>query len=137
MIKDRILQIAEYHAIPKEKFFRDLGVTSANFRGKAKETPINSAVIEKIFTSYPEISLEWLINGCGSMLKAQNDSVVQIANGAECQQLTATSKEWQKLYQDLQKTVEILQKTIESQQRTIETQQRFIETLQHTATAKK
>jgi hypothetical protein len=48
MIKDRIIQILEKKRISKEKFFVKIGMTSANFRGNAKKTPINSNAIENI-----------------------------------------------------------------------------------------
>lgn len=63
------MQIADYYHIPKENFFSELGVTSANFRGNAKQTPLNSTVIENIFTMYPDVNLEWLLTGKGEMLK--------------------------------------------------------------------
>ena len=68
MIKDRIVQILELKGIAKEDFFARIGVTSANFRGKAKETPLNSTAIEKIFAEIPDINLAWLITGNGAML---------------------------------------------------------------------
>lgn len=67
MIKDRIRQIIEVKRVPKEKTYKALGVTSANFRSKAVETPVNSDVIEKLFAMFPDINLEWLITGNGSM----------------------------------------------------------------------
>ena len=38
-IKDRVVKIAENQDISKEDFFNSIGMTSANVRGKAKETP--------------------------------------------------------------------------------------------------
>ena len=69
MIKDRIMQIIEVKRVPKEKTFKELGVTSANFRSHAKETPVNSDVIEKLFAMFPDTNLEWLITGDGEMFK--------------------------------------------------------------------
>lgn len=73
MIKERIVQLIETKRVPKEKFFSDMGVTSANFRGSARKTPVNSDVIANIFAVFPDVNLEWLIAGKGQMLK-QNAS---------------------------------------------------------------
>lgn len=50
-----------------EKTFKALGTTSANFRSKAKDTPVNSDILERIFTMFPDVNLEWLITGNGDM----------------------------------------------------------------------
>lgn len=71
-IKDRVVEIAEKQEVSKEKFFRNIGMTSANFRGKAAERPLNSNAIENIITHYPQIDLNWLITGEGDMLKDIN-----------------------------------------------------------------
>lgn len=69
-IKSRVVQFAEYKRVNKEKFFEKIGTTSANFRGKPLATPLNSETIVNIITEFPEINLEWLLTGRGSMLKA-------------------------------------------------------------------
>lgn len=68
-IKDRVILIAEKQIITKESFYKSIGVTSANFRGKPKETPLNSKVIVNIITTYPDIDPIWLLTGQGEMLK--------------------------------------------------------------------
>ncbi len=67
-IKERIIHFIEYQGIKKKDFFDKIGITSANFRGKAQNTPLNSTTIENIFTQYPNINLNWLITGKGEML---------------------------------------------------------------------
>ena len=67
-IKERVMQILEYKGIAKENFFTEIGMTSANFRGSAKHTPLNSTAIANIFTAIPDINLTWLITGKGEML---------------------------------------------------------------------
>lgn len=69
MIKDRVIQIIDYKGITRECFFKKIGMTSANFRGKAKDTPLNSNAIANILSEVPEINPEWLINGSQPMLK--------------------------------------------------------------------
>lgn len=69
MIKDRIIQLIEYKGIAKESFYKKIGVTSANFRGKAKESDVVSVTIAKILSEIPDVNTEWLLTGKGSMLK--------------------------------------------------------------------
>lgn len=66
-IKDRVLQIAKNKSISYEKFFGDLGVSYANFKGRQKESALGSNVLEKIISKYPEISPVWLLTGKGPM----------------------------------------------------------------------
>src|SRR5574344_1704379 len=78
MIKERILQIIETKGVTKEKFFKEIGMTSANFRGKALKTPLNSTAIENIFAIYPDISAEWLLTGEGNIFKDDNNTALAI-----------------------------------------------------------
>lgn len=71
MIKERISQLLETKSIPKEAFYQKIGMTSASFRGKAKETPINSNAIENILSEIPDVNLEWLLTGKGEMVKKE------------------------------------------------------------------
>ncbi|MCT4580803.1 MAG: S24 family peptidase [Flavobacteriales bacterium] len=79
-IKDRVIQIIDNKEVSKESFFRTIGMTSANFRGKAKETPLNSNAIKEIITNYPEINLQWLITGEGEMVKEDSAQPVSAFN---------------------------------------------------------
>ena len=76
-IKERVVQVIEIKRITKETFFEKIGTTSANFRGKAKETPLNSTTIENIITELPDISLEWLLTGKGEMFKSPHNYTYQ------------------------------------------------------------
>ena len=69
MIKNRVVQLIEFKEIAKEDFYKKIGITSANFRGKAKETPLNSTTIANIISIIPDVNLEWLITGKGEMIK--------------------------------------------------------------------
>ncbi|MCK9303282.1 MAG: hypothetical protein PHU62_07815 [Bacteroidales bacterium] len=69
MIKERVKQLIESQNIAKEEFYKKVGVTSANFRGKALKTPLNSSTIANIFAEIPDVNLEWLITGRGEMLQ--------------------------------------------------------------------
>lgn len=62
-IKERVVQIARKQPISQERFYHSIGMTSANFRGKAKDSPLNSNAIVNIITKYPDVDLYWLITG--------------------------------------------------------------------------
>jgi hypothetical protein len=79
-IKERIMYFVENQNIKKSDFFNKIGVTSANFRGLAQKTPINSNAIENIITNYPEINLHWLITGKGAMLQTKIDYIAPMSN---------------------------------------------------------
>lgn len=68
-IKERVLKIAEYKGVSKEKFFDKIGMTYGNFKGKSKETPLNSNAVADILSIYNDINAEWLLTGNGPMLK--------------------------------------------------------------------
>jgi len=81
MIKERIIKLVEFKQVGKEYFFKKIGVTSANFRGSAGKTPVNSNTIENIFTEFPDLNLEWLITGKGEMLKSNHaNSKIQLVD---------------------------------------------------------
>lgn len=82
-IKERVMQILEYKGIAKENFFTQIGMTSANFRGNAKFTPLNSNAIANIFAIIPDLNLVWLITGQGEMMassamKNENNFAMQM-----------------------------------------------------------
>ena len=68
MIKDRILQFLDYKGLSKNKFYIKVGLSNG-FLDKGKD--IGASKIEDIYSTYPEINLEWLITGKGEMLKAE------------------------------------------------------------------
>lgn len=72
-IKERILHLTDIKGIAKEKFFEKIGMSYGNFKGKSKNTPINSKAIEDIFTIYPDVNIEWLITGKPPMLNTVDD----------------------------------------------------------------
>lgn len=73
------MQIAVYEGIAKEKFFKKIGMTYGNFKGKSKETPLNSNAIVDILTIFPEVNMEWLLTGKGVMYKENVNPMLQDA----------------------------------------------------------
>lgn len=83
-IKDRVLQIAENKEIAKETFFKKIGVSYGNFKGKSKDSSLSSAIVAEISTNFPDVSLEWLILGKGSMIK---NEIVQKENNDQASKM--------------------------------------------------
>lgn len=82
-IKERALYVAENHDVTKEQFCEKIGMTYGNFKGKAKETPLNSDAIANILTMYPDVDPLWLITGRGSMtgsIDIQKMEIKEIGN---------------------------------------------------------
>lgn len=80
MIKDRVIHIIDYKGIKRESFFEKIGMSSANFRGPAKKTPLNSNAIENILSLYPDIDPNWLLTGNGEMIRV-NETVPESLKG--------------------------------------------------------
>lgn len=72
-IKDRILEIAEYKQISKEKFILGLNQKYANYKGISKKSSPSADVIAEISAKYPEIDIVWLLTGEGRMLRNAMD----------------------------------------------------------------
>jgi repressor LexA len=70
-IKDRVLKISDFKELKKEDFFTSLGISYGNFKGKSKETPLNSDTVADILTKFPDIDPTWLLTGNGSMIKSE------------------------------------------------------------------
>lgn len=68
-IKERILYLADFKGVAKEKFFTEIGMTYGSFKGKQKNTALNSDALDKILSIYPDVDALWLITGNGSMTK--------------------------------------------------------------------
>ena len=49
-------------------------MTSASFRGTAKNTPLNSDAVENILSELPQINIHWLLTGEGPMLTENTNS---------------------------------------------------------------
>ena len=65
-IKQRILLFAGTLGISKRDFYTKIGVSRGTLESK---TGITEDVITKVFATYPEVSVEWLMTGNGEMLK--------------------------------------------------------------------
>lgn len=92
-IKERILEIADYKRISKEKFIENFGMTYGNFKGKQKLTSLNSDFLDKILSEIPEINAEWLLTGKGEMLKEAVQPAVSSSQPQENDRYTVLLEE--------------------------------------------
>lgn len=67
--KDRLKEFLSSQKIGRNRFEEQLGISIGYMSSKA--TTITSDVIEKVTSAYPNLSLDWLITGEGSMLKSE------------------------------------------------------------------
>ncbi|HMR20208.1 MAG TPA: hypothetical protein PKA53_12975 [Sphingobacterium sp.] len=73
-IKDRILQIADFKRISKEKFIENLNQKYSNYKGISKKSAPSAEVIAEISSKHPDINVEWVLTGTGEMLKSNIDN---------------------------------------------------------------
>lgn len=75
MLLDRIKQYLDIKGISVSAFERSIGMSNASF-GKSlkKGGAIGTDKLENILSAYPDISVEWLFFGKGSMLKDGKDN---------------------------------------------------------------
>lgn len=108
-IKERILQISDYYKVNKEDFFRELGVSYANFKGVQKKSALNSDTIAKVMSNYPDINPVWLVCGTGDMLEDE----IQL-DDAELKEL------YEKVINLLEKKIEVLEERLSDKNKIIE-----------------
>lgn len=77
-VKSRILYLVKNQGFKYEIFFPKIGMSYGNFKGNAKNTPINSDALAKILSFFPAVNLRWLLTGEGEMLI--NDEVSSSSN---------------------------------------------------------
>lgn len=72
-IKERVLYLTDLKKDKKESFFEKIDMTYGSFKGKQKETSLNSDAIDRILSIYDDIDANWLITGEGSIFKSKSD----------------------------------------------------------------
>ena len=72
-MKERILQIADYKGVSKETFLSSINQTYGNYKGKSKISIPSAEVIAEIYTKYPDINIQWILTGKGSMLLKEGE----------------------------------------------------------------
>ncbi len=69
--KERILKYIDYKGISKQAFFKKTGLRRGFLDADKLHTSIPDTFIATIIAVYPEIDLDWLLTGRGSMLKTE------------------------------------------------------------------
>ncbi|WP_343562309.1 hypothetical protein [Sphingobacterium sp.] len=108
-VKERVLLIAEKKGISKTEFFKDVGLSYANFKGGQKNTALSSDAMIAILTRHPDISPAWLLLGEGKMMRTTETISSE-------PQIAATSFEGPSVSKQL---VTALEQTIKAQEKTI------------------
>lgn len=76
-MKERILQFIDYKRFSKSKFYRETGLSNGILD---KKSGLTLDSIDKIYSKYPEINIEWLLTGKGEMLKTFAQNITQNGN---------------------------------------------------------
>ncbi|MGV4413837.1 S24 family peptidase [Chryseobacterium sp. T1] len=76
-IKERVLYLTDLKGDTKESFFEKINMTYGSFKGKQKESALNSDAIDKILSIYTDIDANWLITGRGEMLKKDQAVIIK------------------------------------------------------------
>lgn len=76
-IKQRILEFADTLGISKREFYSKIGVSRGTLESK---TGITEDVMAKFIAAFPDISIEWLITGNGSVTEKTKNTSVSTTN---------------------------------------------------------
>jgi hypothetical protein len=63
-VKERLLQFIEKQGITKNQFIIKIGIANGFFN---TNNGVNTDNLEKIFSFYPELNMDWIVTGRGSM----------------------------------------------------------------------
>lgn len=80
-IKDRILTLSGFLGGTKGDFFKSIGASYSNYKGKNLESKVGTKVVVEVLTKYPQVSAEWLLLGYGEMMKASDEIISGDENG--------------------------------------------------------
>lgn len=69
-IKRRILQFADTLNVSKREFYLQIGVSRGTLESK---TGITEDILAKFIAAYPNVSIEWLMQGKGDMLVSESE----------------------------------------------------------------
>lgn len=70
-LKIRLIQYIEYKGVSREKFFQSVGLSLANFKGKALESSLSTDSLIKILYLNKDLNAEWLLLEEGKMIKEE------------------------------------------------------------------
>lgn len=117
-IKERVLSIAKIKGISKTDFFKDLGLSYANFKGVQKASALSSDAMVVILSRHPDINPAWLVTGEGEMFR--DGSIIARDNITPYVETTKTDYE----------VIAALKLVISSQEKTIQSLERQVSFLE-------
>jgi hypothetical protein len=121
-IIDRLSEYIEYKNISLNAFDKSIEASNGYIGRQIKnKASVGGDIIEKISCTYPDLNLEWLITGKGSMLKNQPD-VLPLASDPQVQYGKQNDE-----IRYLKKIIENQQKELDNKQKIIENQQKIID----------
>lgn len=126
-IKDRVLMIASSRKINKVDFFKDLGLSYANFKGAQKQSSLGSEAVATILSKYNDISPEWLVTGEGEM---QRDTL-RVNERPETYLHAELEGISNAVIHSMQQVISAQEVTIKSQEKTIYSLDKQIVILEH------
>lgn len=115
-IKERVLSIAESKSINKTDFFKELGLSYANFKGIQKNSALSSDAVAIILAKHVDIDPTWLIIGEGSMYR---EGATPARDQTEHYTSAKRREPKDKVVVTLERLVNALELTVKSQQKTI------------------
>lgn len=75
--KLRVLQFVDYKKLSNRKFCDKISVSHIYF---TKDGAISTDILNKIFSEYPELSMEWVVTGRGEMFYKENQKDTNMIN---------------------------------------------------------
>ncbi|MGJ1412666.1 hypothetical protein ACR78Z_23625 [Sphingobacterium thalpophilum] len=116
-VKQRVLRIAEAKGISKTEFFREVGLSYANFKGGQKNTALSSDAMIAILTQHPDVSPAWLLLGEGRMWRGSRGNDLEVGAEPAVESVAAAGTGSLLVYKQL---VSALEQTIKAQEKTID-----------------
>lgn len=108
------MQLVEDQRLTKEYFFKDLGYSSANFRGDNLNAQVGSDALVNIIAKY-NVSAHWLLTGEGEMYRKDDNNMAAEPVGKYSQ--TYQERYIQALEREIaskEKIISLLEKEIKS-----------------------
>ena len=118
-VKERLIEYLSYKGVSKATFGRSIGVSGAYVTSIRKS--IDKDKLQSIALHYPDLNIEWLLYGEGSMLKEDSQQNVPIPKDLE--------RNYQDRISALEEKVQMLNETIAAQKQIIEDQKWLIDSL--------
>lgn len=116
-VKQRVLRIAEAKGISKTEFFREVGLSYANFKGGQKNTALSSDAMIAILTQHPDVSPAWLLLGEGRMWRGSRGNDLEVGAEPAVESVAAAGTGSLLVYKQL---VSALEQTVRAQEKTID-----------------